>query len=83
MQTMDEIYHIYHRSVVSYSMIIFQQIDFDPPSSSNAHIMARWNPSISVLNWLNKVTPRYLLDDHGFPMSFLAGTVLKTVFCWW
>ena len=77
MQTMDEIYHIYHRSVVSYSMIIVQQVEFDPPSSSNAHIMATWSPSISILDWLNRVNakaPSFLLDNHGFPMSFHAGT---------
>lgn len=60
------------------SMIIADHfIDFDPPLSSNAHIMATWSPSISILDWLNRVNakaPSFLLDNHGFPMSFHAGT---------
>ena len=61
------------------SMIIVHHVDFDPPSSSNAHIMARWSPPICMLDWLNRVNAETPMDNHGFPMSFLAGVSLLLV----
>jgi len=87
-----EIYHIYHRSVVQLFILVLQ-----PLSTKLIFIHHRlqmptiWQDgvqSIYMLYWLNKVnaeTPSLLLDNHGFPMSFLAGTptMLKTNFFWW
>ena len=89
MQTMNEVYHMYHRSVHIGSMIIADhQIDFDPPSSSNAHIMARWSPSISILDWLKRgLMPKHhrfywtiMVFQCLFMLEHHKNTMLKTDF---
>ena len=80
---------MYHRSVHIGSMIIADhQIDFDPPSSSNAHIMARWSPSNSILDWLNgRLMPKHhciywtiMVFQCLFMLEHHKNTMLKTDF---
>lgn len=76
MQTMDEIYHIYHRSVVQLFILAIILILIH----HRLQMPTLWQDGVHLILFglveqgVNAKAPSFLLDNHGFPMSFHAGT---------